>query len=408
MKAQRTLKPACPSGSGEGGFVLPVTMMVIAALSLWGATFLTMSSTEHTIASNEVSTARAFNIAEAGLERAKARIKNGTEGSLGSFLPGGTPGPNLYTNVSFDGGSYTVVILDDPDAGGDPNVDTNNRVFIRSTGTLLGTAQKRIEALVESSKRPVPRGASEEYTAKYEFEAAGGGSFDGRDWNAPADISACTSVAGCGTLTGGTPTYGAFKNTNTGTFIGLTSGGNMVGTGCLPPACAGTTLATASLKTDTTVPTTSWDSTIDKLKTTPTRSLTLGSSWSGTYTWGTPAAPEITVLNVPGNVNWYSQVTGAGVLIIETPGPPGMNVGFKSNSRLNWQGLVIIRSAGDVDFDHQDSSAWIRIFGQLVNRAAGYAETELLDNSFVKYSSGAMNMALGSPFAVRSWQEVAL
>ncbi|MGH7406685.1 MAG: hypothetical protein ACREKF_01565, partial [Candidatus Methylomirabilales bacterium] len=95
MNAEGTLKPAGSSGSGKGGFVLPVTMMVIAVLSLWGATFLSLSQTEHTIATNEVGTARAFNIAEAGLERTKARLKTATE-PTNNFLSGGSPGPSPF------------------------------------------------------------------------------------------------------------------------------------------------------------------------------------------------------------------------------------------------------------------------------------------------------------------------
>lgn len=135
MNRERTRKPAFPSGSGDEEFPLPVpaavdgrmnergialvvTLLVMGLLTLLGATFLTIPSTEHTIASNEAGVAKAFNIAEAGLERGKARIKTGTETGLNAFLSGTNPGPNLYTDVAFDDGTYTVVIEDDVGGGG--------------------------------------------------------------------------------------------------------------------------------------------------------------------------------------------------------------------------------------------------------------------------------------------------
>jgi hypothetical protein len=431
MKTEPPRKSACPSGSGEEGFILPVTLMVIGLISLLGATFLTVSGTEHTIASNEVKAAKAFNIAEAGLERAKTRLRTATE-PLNNFLSGTSPGPNLYTGVSFDGGTYAVVISDDNDDA-NPNTDINNRVFIRATGTY-GTARKQIVALVEIPPTvPGPRGAAESLGTYSEFDAEnGGGAFDGRDWNAPANLSACTDVPNCGTLTANPATYATFTNTNANLWQVLNPG-FMVGTGCLPPGCAGQTSATASKQVDTTVALNRWDNFIDAATPRATRSLTLGGTvgtFTGTYTWGTAAAPEITVISLPRPADpttrlltWNAQVNGAGVLIIETPGgtmsgscPSSCNAGangtIKGSGMLNWQGLIIIRSPGSVEFEPAGTSGKARIFGQVVNRSAGYAEIEFENsNSFVKYSSAAMALvqqAVGGSSTVRSWQEVSL
>jgi type II secretory pathway pseudopilin PulG len=406
--------------SDARGIALIVVLLVMGLLTLLGATFLTIASTEHTIASNEGGVARAFNIAEAGLERGKSRIKTGSETSLDAFLTGTSPGPNLFTNVAFDGGTYTVVVEDDVDTGNDPNDDTNNRVFIRATGTF-GTAQKQVRALIEKPPAgppvPAPRGAGEVLTASYELGADPGGSFDGRDWTAPASISACVDINNCGTKISDAGTYGGFTNTNSG-VVDLTGGGNMVGTGCLPPACAGTSSATASRQTDTSSPLTRWDSFIDAAKLAADRTLSVGGAWSGSYTWGTAAAPEVTVINMTSTINWSSTVNGAGVLIIESPGGT-KNVVFQATAlaQLNWQGLVIIRSPGEVQFELENANGRIRVFGQIVNRAATHAEIELHNNkSFVKYSSAGMSLVPtavgggggGGTFTVLSWQEVGL
>ncbi|MGH7407878.1 MAG: pilus assembly PilX family protein [Candidatus Methylomirabilales bacterium] len=424
MNAERTLKRACPSGSGKGGFVLPVTMMVIAVLSLWGATFLTLSQTEHTIASNEVSTARAFNIAEAGLERTKARLKTGPE-PTNAFLSGTSPGPNPFGSTpaagnAFDGGNYIVVITDDNDDA-DQTTDSNNRVFIRSTGTF-GTAQKQILALVTTSPPlPTPNGAGEVLTTgTWELHGDPGGRYDGRDWNAPADLSTCEANPNCGAVTGNPTTRGGFSNDASGSFD-LIGGGTMFGTGCLPPSPC-TSAATASNTIDTSSPSNRWDSVIDALIPQATRTLTLNGNWNaGSVTWGTPAAPEVTVINVndggPGTdrLDWQSQVNGAGVLIIESPGSTGTSgVYFQSTAVLNWQGLVIVRSPGTMQFELSNGSGRVRVFGQVVNRSLTRAEIELNtgnNKSFINYSSGAMNVIRQSflpGVTVRSWQEVPL
>src|SRR3989442_638180 len=165
----------------------------------------------------------------------------------------------------------------------------------------------------------------------------------------------------------------------------------MYGTNCINQTCAENE-TNASHKKDNTVPLTRWDSFINK--TIPKADQTLDGTLlnsNETYTWGTKAAPKITVINNSDTVSWKANVSGAGVLIIDSPGPT-QNLVF-SNGELNWQGLVIIRSPGEVQFEIQNSSGRVRVFGEVVNRSAARAEIELNKASnFIKYSSAAMNM----------------
>jgi len=180
----------------------------------------------------------------------------------------------------------------------------------------------------------------------------------------------------------------------------------MYGTGCLSGACHDP--GDYSLKTDTSVPLTRWDNFIDQ--------AIAKATWTGTgkdlekkntYTWGTAAAPEITVINNSSTVSWNAKVNGAGVLIIESPGPT-QNLVFSNSGELNWQGLVIIRSPGEVQFEIENSTGRVRVFGQVVNRAAAKAEIEIhgSDKNFIKYSSAALGLVRQLFFAFRSWQEV--
>jgi hypothetical protein len=406
-----------PVPNDARGMALVVALLVMGLLTLLGATFLTISSTEHTIAANEVGVAKAFNIAEAGLERAKARIKTGTETNLDAFLSGGNPGPNLFTDVPFDDGKYSVVIEDDVDTGNNPNDDTNDRVFIRSTGSLANNpARKQILALVRVVKAPpvpTPRAAAEDLggSGGSEFGASQGSSFDGRDWTPPANVGTCTD-AGCGTLTGGTPTYGGFSNTSSSTAIDLGNGATMSGTGCVD----GVTGTCPSYQNDTSISSNRWDSFVTAMipRANQVVNVNQGNSdnfHGGPYTWGTQAAPQITVINAGADFEWHAQVSGAGILLIESAG----NVIFKESALLNWQGLIIVRSLSDnqqVQFELANGSGRIRVFGVVVNKSQN-PEIELhgSNKNFIRYSSAAMGMvsqSFGGTFTVLNWREVAL
>jgi Tfp pilus assembly protein PilX len=58
------------------GAVLVIAMLVMAVLLLAGTTFLTISSTESQIASNEQASAQAFFLAEAGIHKALAKLND--------------------------------------------------------------------------------------------------------------------------------------------------------------------------------------------------------------------------------------------------------------------------------------------------------------------------------------------
>lgn len=374
----------------EKGVALPLALFALVMLSGLLLTFLSMSGFEPVIAQNHGSSSRAFYIADAGIEHAWAVLPSTDVPALIQ-----NAGGNLFTAQAFGGGSYSVTVSQNP--GG---------TLLTSTGTYTN-ASRTIRALVSATAPPAPRGAAEVLIApggSYEAHADPGGSFDGRDWIAPANIAACTDIANCGTKISDTGTYGAFANSSSNSFD-LSGGGTMYGTNCPPGTCQDA--ATASNQHDATVLLTRWDNFINAAILQANRTLTgtVLESPSTTYTWGTQAAPEITVINNSADVSWKTKVNGAGVLIIDSPGPT-QNLKF-SNGELNWEGLVIIRSPGEVQFEIENAAGRIRVFGQVVNRSAVRAEVELNKaNNFIKYSSAAMKMVARKFSAFKSWEEV--
>lgn len=145
----------------ERGIALVVALWVMVLLYLLGLVFLNVSGTESTIASNEASAAKAFNIAEAGLERSKRALMGADLDTV--LANGGTP--SFGSSVTFAGGTYQVVVSNNCTAIGNypadttgcpppdppPAADGDNLVIVTSTGTYPadGSAQSVLKLLLE-------------------------------------------------------------------------------------------------------------------------------------------------------------------------------------------------------------------------------------------------------------------
>ncbi|MEI8188859.1 MAG: pilus assembly PilX N-terminal domain-containing protein, partial [candidate division NC10 bacterium] len=89
------------TGKEPRGAALVISMLIMAVLLLAGTTFLTISSTESSIALNEQVSTQALSLAEAGLHRAMANL-NVSDSYSGE------------TNVSLGTGTFTVVVSTPP------------------------------------------------------------------------------------------------------------------------------------------------------------------------------------------------------------------------------------------------------------------------------------------------------
>jgi hypothetical protein len=377
----------------EQGLALPLVLMLLVLISGLALAFLSMSGLEVVVAQNHDAAQRAFHIADAGIEHARAVLPD--TDIAGVVAAGG----NLFNAVALGGGSYSVNLSENPDG----------TYFLTSTG-LYKDASRSLRALASAGGLPAARAAVEILTngTSYKINAEGSSLADGRDWLPPADMTTCGASATCGTVLSDSPTtYGAFRN-NAGVVVDVNDGGTIYGTDCLSGVCGGSA-ASASVETDTSVPLTHWDGFLDGAVPKANQTLT-GSDLANatkTYTLGTPTAPQITVVKTGTNIDWKAKVNGAGVLIIENNSSGCVCFGGGSGT-LNWQGLVIIRSSGAVNFDLPNSTPRVRIFGQFVNRSAASAGIHLeYTPNFVKYSSAAMNIVRRQFLSVQGWQEVA-
>lgn len=97
---------------GDRGSALVGVMVITTAVLLVGVAIFTLGNAEGDIVEYAVDEARAFYIAEGGLERARAWL-----GDLLESDPGANPVGVAFEDQALGGGRYTVEIVDDPSVG---------------------------------------------------------------------------------------------------------------------------------------------------------------------------------------------------------------------------------------------------------------------------------------------------
>jgi hypothetical protein len=168
----------------EKGMVLVVGLLLISVLSLVGTTAVMTSTTDMKISSNYRSGARAFYIAEAGIERARAQLLSlGVSGftlSQSLFVSAGFNGSlsnsgniaNFYANgafvtddfpfiwqTSFGDGTYRVYLTNDLTDGVTSKTDTNLQVTLTSFGRGPNNSLAVVQAVVKKLALPPLPGA---------------------------------------------------------------------------------------------------------------------------------------------------------------------------------------------------------------------------------------------------------
>jgi len=131
--------------SNERGSLLLISYLVVVVLLGIGATFLVLITGESRVAERQRLTTTAFHIAEAGLERGLYELKedfinaSGVPSWADGDINGYTIGPDTanfynipYSSTSFNGGSYTVSLLN--------VLGSVDDVWLRSVGTVNGVS----------------------------------------------------------------------------------------------------------------------------------------------------------------------------------------------------------------------------------------------------------------------------
>jgi Tfp pilus assembly protein PilX len=142
--------------------VLVITMLILVLTTLIGISAMTSSNIEIQIAQNEKRHKTVFYAADAGIQVGRAvlnDLKAADSGNWDNLLSGNQIIAQLDGATTLDqvianagGGNvglaaYNLEVSDNDDLDGDPQVDTDNIIVLRSTGTYLN-AKARIKAQV--------------------------------------------------------------------------------------------------------------------------------------------------------------------------------------------------------------------------------------------------------------------
>ncbi|MCX5824004.1 MAG: pilus assembly PilX N-terminal domain-containing protein, partial [Deltaproteobacteria bacterium] len=335
----------------EKGMVLAVTLMLIAVLVLLGTTAVMTITTDLKIAGNYRSSTQAFYIAEAGVEQARAQLKNlggftlsqilaarvGANGSLsnstdsanfyanGAFVTDDVP---YITQTSFGGGTcvtcgYRVYLTNDATA---PDVvtsttDTNLRVTLTSFGQGPNNSLAVVQEVIKQFTLPPLPGA---------ITLPGPGvSFQGGNSNA-------SSIAG-GTESAITTTSLA---SNTSIINQLTSIGRIDNYTCNPPPCINNEEATIDPTLNSSSGLEGLYNTLMSMADVVTGTTTGATATTTTLTAaqvGTTSNRKIVVVN--GNAV-LGPVNGAGILIVTGQ--------LTLDGNFNYNGLIMCIGQGNL------------------------------------------------------------
>ncbi|MBI2438313.1 MAG: hypothetical protein HYV36_05830 [Lentisphaerae bacterium] len=375
--------------TGQSGFVLIVVVIQASLASILAAGLYMASASTVGSASRTISFEKAFLIAEAGAERAKAILSTNAN-NMNTILTGADNTTNTCDDgilsfgsaVSFAGGSYQVRVSDNNDGDSNLFVDTDNTVIIRTTGTYEN-AQHVLELAVTVSNVAAPPadndGALAIYGTNATVSVGGSASIDGRDWAVPANFN-CTGSGCDGTLTTNPAGPGVFSATNTTTINGSNK---IVGN---PPV---TNNAAGEYDEQY------WQDQVDYW--TSLATLSISGNVADGSSLGTRTSPQITIVAADASIS--GNAAGAGVLIVMP------DVDITISGTFHYEGLVIL--LGDVTCTALGTAD---MFGALVALGGDNAVT-LNGHPKVKYSTQALanlaNLAdLPPPLTVQYWREI--
>ncbi len=384
--------------AGESGIVLVIVIILAGVAAILGGSLYLASRAASARAEQAIRFERAFLIAEAGAERAKAELRDTTL-SLGMILAGADGATNTADDgvlafgaaVPFGGGEYRVRVRDNADSNPSLFVDTDRTVIIRSTG-MVEQVQRVLDLTVVVSNLLAPPAAADGALADYgtntEVQIGGSSLIDGRDYDLPAAFNC--SGSGCnGTPTTNAAAPGLYSAGTTMTYA-VSAPAQILGTPPVTNNAPG--IHSASY----------YDSLVDALI--PLATITIpGGVLGGNVTLGTRASPQITL--VTGDAKITGNVDGAGIMIITA----GVEIDFTGT--FHFEGLVIIvgDNVNDAAAEFNDKGN-AKIFGSLV-ALGGQLDLKPKGSPSIMFSRAALANLANLPLppgdlSVQNWREV--
>jgi hypothetical protein len=367
----------------EKGYVLIVSLLVMALLVIIGISATNISRTETQIAASDKAQKTAFFNAEAGVQYTLAQINNKTF-------------PLPVTDNTSVTPTYTVPNGYDFTISAISKNGTNYSFTSTGRGPQGAKAVIRVVFQKTSNTLPPPDGAMGVYGPNSTIHFAGSGAHknfvDGRDYDPPANFY-CSGANCAGTLTSKPAKPGLYTENTTPTLSNVYDSGwkqNVYGD---PPVKTGGGNMTA----------TDWQDFANELIPLADNTINGTPTIAGSLTLGTRDDPQITY--VTDDTKFAGSVDGAGILIVEE--------GATFQGTFHFEGLIIVLNktwdVGTWDLDLGKGNAYL--FGAVVVAGNNVAdsEVELRGNAKIRYSSQALNNVgnkLLYTVSMTSWREV--
>jgi Tfp pilus assembly protein PilX len=172
----------------ETGYSLLLVIVFIALLTIIGGIAMRRAAMDVKISGNYLRSTKVLYIAEAGIERAKAELAEesadsalaGPDKKTGSAFEADNGILSFGSHVAFGGGEYSVTVSDNNDGDGNPWVDTDGKIIVRSTGTLSDGSRRTIEVVIQKTS-PATASFKAAIMCRGPVEINGNISVDGRD-----------------------------------------------------------------------------------------------------------------------------------------------------------------------------------------------------------------------------------
>lgn len=394
----------------ERGIALVIALLAMALLSMLGVTFLSMSATEFTIASNEVDASRAFFLTEAGTAVAKRTLRNSSNWNVELTAVQPFPCPALVP-ASLGACSYRIE-NDAADPSGDPANDTNNLVIIKATGSSQTASREIHLAFTRPDGLPAPPSSLLSVGVSSNVSFNGNAfSIDGNNWIPPSDDGLTPEVQDNSACTFTTaPKYGiavpnATHQLEVKNNLSAPQQDNVTGDTPNPPWSPASPIP--SIGVDTTITQTQVLDLVNYLIPLADITYSPGTSISS-ETLGTQAAPKVVVVDATSYSGsdpalTLSATSGAGILIVK-------NGTLKLTGNSQWVGIVIVIGSNvaiDVSGGGDKAVYGATVLAEDANVNATVAEGE--GNLNIRYSCDGINVA-NSVASLRGtpvwWKEV--
>jgi hypothetical protein len=375
MKTKRT----------QRGVVL-MTVLILAGLAaiLAGGVYFA-STSELRSAQKSRRNEQALFAAESGVQWMIRAFNSAPTSNMTSYINAGIYSINLYCG----GWNARAVVEDDEENDGNPNVDTNDTLYIVSTG-IYQSVQRVLKVKVY---RPIsiPPIVGADGAIGFYGEGATLAVAQphirvyGEDFAVPANFYC--SGAGCnGTVTTNPSVPGVYKDATNSVAI---TGSNYV-SGSVKVATGGGTYTEQDFY-----------SLVARLVSSPDIIIP-GGTLAGNNTFGTRAEPKVTLIQ--GDMRLTGTADGAGILIIQG----GVDVDLTGT--LHFEGLVIVMGDGISDNANEfDDKGAAKIFGAMVV-IGDEVDVSIKGAPAVSYSSAALaniqNIMPKNGIETLTWREL--